>query len=325
MRLIARSGISAVPFPKEYADTVIADMMRNPPPGIVPSLSAKDFPAVFPVWNDIAVDNKGYLWVSIGYWARRNHYFEVFSPDGAYLGPVISRFEYFRTASWNGDRVAITTYDRNRLPVVRMFRIDRPEPAVSVAQSPAVAPVAAVRAVPPTPFSWGDTRNVCALYDVAVRFVVPDSTKPLVIADSNSMGVTQFAFHAWTGLGPSKADSGIPWSDSTITMMNAANRPRADLPSCVRERPGVITESYDQLMAPFKDREKGWDLFYGAHPGSPGFLVFSRPLWLTDDHDEALVYVAHATHWLSGQGRVLYMRRVGGTWTVVKSRTHWVS
>lgn len=334
LRVIARSGMPAQPFPKAFADTVIADLVRSPPPGVVLNLTAKDFPEVFPVWNDIAVDDKGFLWVSIGYWQRQTHYFEVFSPDGYYLGPVISRFEYLRGASWNNGRIAITSYDRNRSAVVRTFRIDRPaasmaatppQSQVAPPPPPMAPPVGRITTSPATSFSWGDTRNVCALYDAALRYVRPDSVRKVVIADSNSMGTPQFAFHAWTSLSPPKQGSGMPWSDSTIRMMNAANFPRADLPLCVRQRPEVITASYAQLMAPFKDREKGWDLFGAAFPGSAGFLVFSRPMWLTEARDEALVYVAQASHWLAGGGQVLYMRRANGVWMVVQSHDHWVS
>ena len=312
--IFARTGLAAKPFPPELADSTIAEMTRSPSPVPLPAITRKDFPAAFPIWNDIAVDDMGYLWVSLGYWSRRSHYFELFSPDGRFLGPVISRFEYLRGASWNGDRVAITTWDKNRMPVVRTFKIDRRE---SLASPPV--------AQPPVEFSWGDTRNVCGLYEAALRFAVPDSSKRLVIADSNSMGVPQFAFHAWSGMGPPKEGSGMPWSDSTIAQMNVANRPRAELPACVRQRAGVTTESYAALAAPFKDREHGWEAFAAAHPGAAGFLVLSRPLWLSEAHDEALVQVVQAWHWLAGGGRVLYLRRVNGVWGVVTSHQYWVS
>lgn len=321
VRMFRRTGLTPQPFPAGLADSVIADMMKAPPGGMLPQLSAKDFPSVFPIWNEIAIDTKGYLWVSLGYWSRRNHYFDVFAPDGRYLGYVTSRFEYLRNASWNGDRVAITTYDRNRLPVVRTFTIDRRESRDSAhaGNDAAVSPQGA------RSFSWGDSRSACAVYAAALLAIRPDSTRPLVIADSNSMGTPSFAFHAWTGMPRPRADTGMVLTDSLIRAMNAANQPRADLPACVRQRAGVKTESYATLMAPFVDQENGWKAFADAHPRALGFLVLSRPLWLSPSQDEALLYVAGAADWLVGSGVVLYMRRLGDSWTLVKRFTLWLS
>lgn len=313
VRLFARSGFTPLALPASFADSTAKEMNEGRPPG-TREIVASDFPAVFPIWNEIATDELGYLWVSRGFWIRRTHAFDVFAPDGRYLGYVVSRFESLRTASWSNGRVAITTYDRNRMPVVRIFRIDRPDDRLPV------EPIGR-----PATFTWGDTKNVCALYAALLPSVTSDQATSIVMADSNSMGTTTFAFHAWSSMGAPKVDSLNLWNDSTVRRMNAANFPRAELPACLTAAPKVTTESWATLIAHFSDREKGWEQFRAAHPGAAGFHVFSRPLWLTPTQDEAIVYVARAFDWLAGDGTLYYLRRRDGRWAIVERSTLWVS
>lgn len=124
VRIAELANVRTDSIPAAYVDTVLTQLTAAQPrlKGIA---TAEQFPKVFPLWNDLAVDGKGYVWVSIGFWGRRTHYFGVFAPDGRYLGFVRSLFERFEGSSWTGDRVAVPAVDRERRPVIRILRIDR--------------------------------------------------------------------------------------------------------------------------------------------------------------------------------------------------------
>lgn len=124
VRIAELTNIRVDSIPAAYADTVLTELIKAQPRlnGIATSAQ---FPRVFPLWNELAVDGRGYIWVSIGFWSRRTHYFGVFAPDGRYLGFVRSLFERFAGTSWSGDRVAALGVDRQRRPIVRIFTIDR--------------------------------------------------------------------------------------------------------------------------------------------------------------------------------------------------------
>lgn len=126
VRIIARANVRADTIRAGYRDSTVISMIRGRPE-LAMIVTPDSLPKVFPIWNELAVDGRGYIWVSVGQWSHRSHYFEVFGPDGRYLGPVLSRFEQMAGSSWNGDYVATTLYDRDRKPIVRVYRIDRRE------------------------------------------------------------------------------------------------------------------------------------------------------------------------------------------------------
>jgi hypothetical protein len=79
----------------------------------------------FPLWNDVAVDDKGYLWVASGVPRRRTQSLAIFAPDGRYLGWVAGWLTTFYATSFQGDRVAFLSYTADRRAVIRHMRIDR--------------------------------------------------------------------------------------------------------------------------------------------------------------------------------------------------------
>ncbi|MEP6590984.1 MAG: 6-bladed beta-propeller [Gemmatimonadota bacterium] len=87
--------------------------------------SKSDIPAVLPLWYEMTFDGNGNLWVSTPSAASRVERFDVFSPDGRYLGAVPATFGTFSRSSWVGDRVAFVDEDTDDLPRIRIFRIDR--------------------------------------------------------------------------------------------------------------------------------------------------------------------------------------------------------
>ncbi len=124
--IMERTGIQADSIPKWYADSTVAQMTRSQPL-LAGRITSDALPTFYPLWNEFAIDGRGYIWVSMGSWALRTHYFAIFAPDGRYLGHVISRFESLIGTSWQADHVAVPTWDQNRTPTVRIYRIDRKE------------------------------------------------------------------------------------------------------------------------------------------------------------------------------------------------------
>ena len=70
----------------------------------------------------------------------------------------------------------------------------------------------------------------CAIYAEAIRMLSPDTTKGIVLYDSTSMGVPQFAFHAWTGLGFDPNDAGVAINRDMQAAMNEGMKNRTALP-----------------------------------------------------------------------------------------------
>jgi hypothetical protein len=126
LRLFGRTNVNAVPLDSFLADTLFRETTR-PTGGPDFSTVAKrsDFPAQFPLWNDVTVDDKGYIWVAEGVARRRTQSLAVFAPDGRYLGWVRGWLTAFHTVSFQGDRLAFVSYTPDRRAVVRHMRIDR--------------------------------------------------------------------------------------------------------------------------------------------------------------------------------------------------------
>ena len=109
-----------------YADTLFRELTETSGgPDFSKVAKRADLPTQFPLWNDVAVDDKGYLWVASGVPRRRTQSLAVFSPDGRYLGWVAGWLTSFHATSFQGDRVAFLTYTADRRAVVRHMRIDR--------------------------------------------------------------------------------------------------------------------------------------------------------------------------------------------------------
>jgi hypothetical protein len=165
----------------------------------------------------------------------------------------------------------------------------------------------------------------CAVYAASLAYMERDSTARIVVYDSTSLATPSFAFHAWTGMGPRKSDTGFVVTDTMLQALRAENRNRQALPDCISSTRKITRVWYDSLRAKFTDREKGWDVFKAAYPDAHGFFILSKVYWLASDGTQALLYVARATHWLAGSGQILFLRKRDGRWRVEAYRAVWVS
>jgi hypothetical protein len=165
----------------------------------------------------------------------------------------------------------------------------------------------------------------CAIYAEAVRLLAPDTSKRIVLYDSVSLGVPQFAFHAWTGRGYDPNDTGVVINRDMQSAMNEGMKNRKALPTCQFVPAGAIRVQFDTARLKFSDRNTGWDTFRAAYPNTNGFFMLSHVHWLNAEHTLAVVYAARAYDWLAGEGRMIVLNKTSGKWVITKSRTVWVS
>ena len=164
----------------------------------------------------------------------------------------------------------------------------------------------------------------CEIYRAVFTRMAPDSTKPMVVYDSTSLGTPSFAFHAWTSM-PLPKDSTYRMSQATWDALRANLAPRGPLPECINQMRPMMRVWYDSIQTKFADREKGWETFRAAYPKANGFFMFGKPYWPVAGGDLALLYGASAADWLAGGGDVYYVKLVDGRWAVVGRHPLWRS
>ena len=121
--IFGRTGITSAQIPSHYRDSLFDLYARRPELAAVAVKS--DIPTTYSLWNEATFDGNGNPWVSSGQRSTRTLRFDVFAPNGRYLGAVPAPFPSFYGTSWTGDRVAVIGADNNELPIVRIYRIDR--------------------------------------------------------------------------------------------------------------------------------------------------------------------------------------------------------
>ncbi len=123
-RIFGRRGMKGFPIPGNYRDSIFharTDRLQ----GDKSKVSESDMPSVFDLWNDLARDGSGNIWVHSGGGHRGPARFDVFAPAGTFLGSVPAPWTFGLATSWVGDRVAVIDEDTDGLPRVRVFRIVR--------------------------------------------------------------------------------------------------------------------------------------------------------------------------------------------------------
>ncbi|HEX3928741.1 MAG TPA: hypothetical protein VHW65_12170 [Gemmatimonadales bacterium] len=125
VRLFGRTNVAPVAMDPAAGDSLFASIIRNAPPGLAAGAHREDLPGTYSLWDDMAVDDRGYLWVVSHNPPAHTYSVDIFSATGYYLGRLNSWFDNFNGASWSGDRVAAMGYDAERRPVVRIYRLDR--------------------------------------------------------------------------------------------------------------------------------------------------------------------------------------------------------
>lgn len=67
-----------------------------------------------------------------------------------------------------------------------------------------------------------------------------------------------------------------------------------------------------------------WDDFYSRYPGTAGFVAVSLPV-LSEDRQQALIYVAHSCDGLCGAGNLFVLQRTAGGWRIIADEMMWIS
>lgn len=86
--------------------------------------SLADIPSHHTPWTSIAADRTDHIWVQRN--DRTGLVADVFSPDGVLLGTVATPFEFHPRDHWTADRIYHPDTDEEGLPVIRVYRIERP-------------------------------------------------------------------------------------------------------------------------------------------------------------------------------------------------------
>jgi len=68
----------------------------------------------------------------------------------------------------------------------------------------------------------------------------------------------------------------------------------------------------------------GWEYFYEKYPKTAGYAEIAQPV-LSENRQQALIYVAHHCDGLCGTGTVYLLTRVGARWYVSKQEMLWIS
>jgi hypothetical protein len=123
-RIIRREGVVGEPVPEAVVDSIIAQRVKYAP-ALAQIAKKSDVPAVQSLWTAISVDGAGNLWVHRDDREGGRPRFDVFDPEGRFLGEVASPFTKLWAASWAGDRVGVLDEDEAGLPRVRVYRIER--------------------------------------------------------------------------------------------------------------------------------------------------------------------------------------------------------
>lgn len=122
-RIIRRSGVTGDPVPAGAVDSILGVWTKGNP-WLADVAHRSDVPSVRPLWSGLELDGDGNLWVQRGDYTGGSHRFDVFDPEGRFLGEVPAPFDHLWQSVWAGKRVAVLDEDEAGLPRVRVFRIE---------------------------------------------------------------------------------------------------------------------------------------------------------------------------------------------------------
>jgi hypothetical protein len=91
------------------------------------TFSASDIPDAMPAFLGIHVDEAGYRWIRLGAApVQGGMIYDVFDPDGAWLGPVRvpATFSPWAPQHWGRDGLVLSTIDEDGMPVVLVYRVE---------------------------------------------------------------------------------------------------------------------------------------------------------------------------------------------------------
>jgi hypothetical protein len=124
VRIFGRTGVVGAPVSDAVRDSLFRQIVdHNERARAVASLG--DIPHSYPIWAGVFEDGGGNFWIDRPGRGNTLRQFDVFRPDGAFLGTVPSPFRRGTTLSWTADRVAVLDTDDNDAPRIRIYRIDR--------------------------------------------------------------------------------------------------------------------------------------------------------------------------------------------------------
>lgn len=124
LRIFGRTDAPRISIPMATRDSAFqAQLTRQPRLAGVAKLA--DLPLTYPLWRSLQTDASGNIWVRARTDRPERTRFDVFAPDGVFLGTVSGPFAGSAVVSFDGDRVIVIDVDADDLPRIRIYRIDR--------------------------------------------------------------------------------------------------------------------------------------------------------------------------------------------------------
>lgn len=122
VRIFGRTGAKPLPLDPRVADSAFEREMERPEFRDIARRS--DIPGHLPLWISIDEDPDGNIWVWRTPDSDTTSRYDVYAPDGRYLGGVAAPWGRARTW-WGPDRVAVYSEDAEGNPLLSLYRISR--------------------------------------------------------------------------------------------------------------------------------------------------------------------------------------------------------
>lgn len=124
VRQFTRSNPPQLRIPDAARDSaLLAEAKWRPQLKTIAKVS--DLPTTYPLWRTLQVDGEGNIWVGARTEQGGRSRFDIFRPDGVFLGSVAAPFGMSSKVNIQGNRITVIDTDQDELPRVRVFRIDR--------------------------------------------------------------------------------------------------------------------------------------------------------------------------------------------------------
>ncbi len=120
VRILERA-YEAVPVAADEKDSAVAGLKSFTDQG--GRVDPSRIPDVKPAFAGFFLDDRGHLWVEPVVKQEQGRVFDVFDPEGRYLGRVYSGFRLQSNPTFRGDRLYAVTEDENGIPYIVRARI----------------------------------------------------------------------------------------------------------------------------------------------------------------------------------------------------------
>lgn len=124
VRIFGRTDLTPERVPARIRDSLFTERTGRDA-ALRAIASRNDIPAVYPLWQELAEDGAGNIWVLAGGDGGRPPRLDVFDATGRLLGSVPSPVRSLARTSWTATHMAALDLGQHDTPLVRIYRIRR--------------------------------------------------------------------------------------------------------------------------------------------------------------------------------------------------------